>query len=113
MIRWRLGLYGFKFRVVRIVAAGAKIISPLSRTRKKSHPFSMDACSPVLVLVPVAFATESITFCEVNQVSVIEPQLIPIVRIVAVETPPHRFGMVEFNIGMLFLELPFLPIDLH
>ena len=111
--RWGLGLYGFKFWVVRVVAAGAKIISPLPRTRKISHPFPMEACSPVLVLGPMAFSAESITFCEVDQVPVIEPQLIPIARIVAVEAPPHRFSVMEFDVGVLFLQLPLLPIDLH
>jgi hypothetical protein len=58
---------------MRVVAAGAEIISPLTRTSKISHPFSMDASPPILVLVPVAFAAESITLCKVDQVPVIEP----------------------------------------
>ena len=72
-MRGRLGLQRLKLRVMGVVAAGTEIINPLTRTSKISHPFSMDACSPVLVLVPVAFAAESITFGEVDQVSVIEP----------------------------------------
>jgi hypothetical protein len=31
----------------------------------------------------------------------------------AVETPSHRFGVMEFDIGMLFLQLPFLPVHFH
>jgi hypothetical protein len=30
-----------------------------------------------------------------------------------VKAPSHRFGVMEFDIGVLFLQLPFLPIDLH
>jgi hypothetical protein len=31
----------------------------------------------------------------------------------AVETPSHRFGVMEFDIGVLFRQVPFLPVDLH
>ena len=96
-----------------VVAAGAEIISPFARTCKISNPFPMDASPPVLVLVPVAFAAESITFCKVDQVPVIEPQLISILRIMAVETPPHRLGVMERDIRMLLLQHAFFAIDLH
>jgi hypothetical protein len=31
----------------------------------------------------------------------------------AVEAPSHRFGVMEFDIGVLFFQLSFLPVDLH
>ncbi len=98
---------------MRVVAAGAEIVNPLTRTSEISHPFSMNASPPVLVLVAMAFAAEPIAFCKVDQVPVIEPQLISILRVMAVEAPSHRFGVMEFDIGVLFLEFPFLTIHLH
>ena len=96
-----------------VVAAGAEIINPFARTGKVSHPFSVNTCPPIPILIAVTFAAKSIAFCKIDQLPVIEPELISIVRIMTVETPPHRFGVMKFNICMLFFQLPFLPIDLH
>ncbi len=112
-MRWRLGLQRLEFGVVGVVAAGAEIICPLARTGKISHPFPVNTGLPVLILRSMAFAAESIAFSEVDQIAVKEPQLVPILRIMAVETPSHRFGVMELDIGMFFLQLPLLSIDLH
>ena len=62
----RLGLQGFEFRVVGVVAAGAKIIGPFARTGKVSYPFSMDAGLPVFELRTMTLTTEPIAFSEID-----------------------------------------------
>jgi hypothetical protein len=61
----------------------------------------------------MALAAEPIALGEFYQFAVEQSQAISISRIMAVEAPSHRFGVMEFDIGMLFLEYPFLSIELH
>jgi hypothetical protein len=99
----RLGLQGFEFRVMGVMTACAEKISSLARSCEVSHPFPMDTGFPILILRPVTFAAKPVAFCEVKQVSIVEPQFIPILRIMTIQTPSHRFSMMEFDIGMFFL----------
>jgi hypothetical protein len=62
-----LRLQGFELRVMGVVAVGAKIINPFPRTGEVSHPFSMNACPPILILIAVAFTAESITLCKFDK----------------------------------------------
>jgi hypothetical protein len=73
----------------------------------------MNTRSPISVLRPVTFTAEPVTLGEFYQLAVIQPQPISISCVMAVEAPPHRFGVMEFDVGMLFLEYPFLPIEFH
>jgi hypothetical protein len=98
---------------VGVVAVGAEIISPLAWPGKISHPLSMKASLPIFIDISMAFATEAIAFCEVDQISVIKPQFVPILRIMAVEAPSHRFGMMKLDIRVLFFQDPLLSIYFH
>jgi hypothetical protein len=61
----------------------------------------------------MAFAAKAIAFREVDQMSIIEPQLIPILRIMAIQTPSHGFGMMELDIRVFFFQFSLLSIRLH
>ena len=91
----------------------AEKVGPLSGAGKKSSPLSMNARSPGFVNVPVAFTTESIALREVDQLPVEEPQLISIPCLMTIETPSHRFRVMEFDIRVFFLQFSLLSIHLH
>ncbi len=112
-IRRRLGLQRFKFGVMGVVAVGAEKINPLTRAGKVSHPFPVKTSLPIFIDISVTFATETVAFSKVNQISVIEPQLVPILGIVAIETPSHGFCVMELDVGVLFLQDPLLSIHFH
>jgi len=96
-----------------VMAMGTEEEGSFPGARKVSRPFPMNTRSPISVLRPVTFAAEPITLGEFYQLAVVQPQLISVSCVMAVEAPPHRFGVMEFDIGMLFLQHPFLPIKLH
>ena len=96
-----------------VMATRTERVSPLARPGKGPHPFSMNAGFPVLVDISMTFSAEPIAFCEVDQIPIIEPKLISILRIVTIETPSHRFSVVEFDVGMFFFQLSLLSIYLH
>jgi hypothetical protein len=73
----------------------------------------MNAGLPISILRPMAFAAESIAFGKVDQLPVVKAQLISILCIMTVETPSHRFGVVELDIGVLFFQFSLLSIYLH
>jgi hypothetical protein len=98
---------------MRIMAIGTKIICPLALTCKVSHPFSVDAGLPVLVDISMTFSTEPVALRKVDQIPVKEPELVSILRIVAIKTPSHRFGMMKPNIGMFFFQFSFFSVHLH
>jgi hypothetical protein len=98
---------------MRVMAMSTEIVNPLALTGKVSGPLSMNACLPVFILGAMTFAAEAIAFCEVDQISVIKPQLVPILRIMAVEAPSHRFGMMKLDIRVLFFQDPLLSIYFH
>ena len=95
------------------MAVGTKKVGPFPGARKVSRSFPMDARSPISILRSMTFATEAIALREFYQFAVVQSQSISISCVMAVETPSHRFRVVEFDIGMLFLQFPFLPVDLH
>jgi len=73
----------------------------------------MNPCLPVLVNVPMTFATEFVAFCEVDELPVEKPQFVAISRFVAIKAPSHRLRMMEFDIGMFILQLPLFPVHLQ
>ena len=108
----RFGFYRFKFRVMGIMTIGAEIVSPLP-AEKISCPFSVDARLPVSIDGSMALTAEPVTLIETDKLCIVESQLVPVFRIVAIETPPHGFRMVEFDVCVFFFELPFLAVNLH
>jgi hypothetical protein len=96
-----------------VMAVGAEEVGSFPGARKVSRSFPVNTRSPISVLRPVTFAAESVTLGEFYQFAVVQSQPISIPYVVTVETPSHRFGVMEFDIGVLLLQLPFLPIDLH
>ena len=96
-----------------IMAVGTEEIGSFPGARKVSRPFPMNTRSPISVLRPVTFTAEPVTLGEFYQLAVVQPQPVSISCIMAVEAPPHRFGVMELDVGMLFLQYPFLPIELH
>jgi len=58
----------------------------------------MNTRFPIPVQVAVTFTAEAIAFIKMNEFSIVEPQFIPIFCIMAVKTPPHRFGMVKLDL---------------
>ncbi len=107
------GLQWLKFGIVGIVAIGTEKINSFSRAGKVSHPFPVKTGLPIFIDITVAFATEAIAFSKVDQVSIIEPQLIPILRVVAIETPSHRLSVMKLDIGVFFFQYPLLSIHFH
>jgi hypothetical protein len=61
----------------------------------------------------MTFSAEPIAFCEVDQIAIIEPKLISILRIVTIETPSHRFSVMELDVVMFFFQLSLISIYLH
>ena len=91
----------------------AEEVSPLSGAGKKSGPLPVNARSPGFVNVPMTFATEPVACRKVDQFPVVEPQLISISRIMAIKTPSHRFGVMEFDLRVFFFQFSFPPIHLQ
>jgi hypothetical protein len=89
-------------------------VGPLPESLEEvSRSLPMDTGSPVPIKVAVAFTTEFVTLGEIDELSIEKPQFIPIFCIMTIETPPHGFGMVDPDGGMLVLQLPLLPVHLH
>jgi hypothetical protein len=110
---WRLGLDRFKFRLMRVVAVGTKIVSSFPGAGKVARPFPVNTRLPVSVDIPVTFAAKPVTLVEVDQLCIIEAKFITISRIMAIEAPPHGFRMMQFDLRMFLFELSLLPVDLH
>ena len=72
----------------------------------------MNSCFPVAIEVPMTFAAQPVTFRKVDPFASKEAELIAIRRVVAVEAP-HEIGVMEFDIGMFFFDLPLGLIHLH
>ena len=96
-----------------VVAVGTEEVGSFPGTRKVSRSFSMNTRSPISVLRPMTFATEPIALGEIDQFTVVQSQLISISWVMAVEAPSHRFGVMEFDVGVFFSQFPFLSIHLH
>ena len=112
--KWRrLGFYRLKFWLVGVMAMSTQEVSPLSWATKISGPFSVDPRSPGLVNVPMAFATELVAFCEIDELPVEESQFVAISCVVAIQAPSHRLSMMELDIRMFVFQFSFFAIDLH
>ena len=98
---------------MRVVTVGAEIVSSLPRAHKVSRSFPMNTRSPISVLRPMTFTTESIAFGEVYHLPIEQSQFIPIFCIVTVKTPSHRFSMVKFDIHMLLFQDSLFSIHFH
>jgi hypothetical protein len=109
----RFGFQGLEFRFMRVMTLSTEIISPFAGPHKISGSFPVKTCLPILINVPMAFATEAIAFRKIDQISVIEAQLIPIPGIVAIEAPSHRLSVMKLDVGVLFFQDPLLPIQFH
>ena len=86
---------------MRIVTVGAEIVSSLPGAHKVSRSFPMNPSSPISVLRPMTFTTESIALGEVYHLPIEQSQFISIFCIVTIEAPSHRLSMVKFDIYML------------
>jgi hypothetical protein len=87
---------------MRVMAVGTEQIGSLSGPCEISRSFSVDACPPIPVKVPVAFATEPVAFGKVYQFSVKKAELVPVFRIMTIKAPPHGFCMMHPDFRMLF-----------
>lgn len=72
----------------------------------------MDSSFPVSEDRTVALTAEVIGLFEWNQVSICKPQLVPVISIMAVETPSLCLSMFQFYIFMEF-EFSSLFVDFH
>jgi hypothetical protein len=95
-----------------VMAVGAEIVSPLAAP-EISGPFPMDACLPVSVDIPVTLAAEPVTLGEIDELTVVKPEFIPVFCLMAIDAPSKVFTMMKDDIRMLVFEFPFFPIDLH
>jgi hypothetical protein len=102
-----------KFGRMGVVTAGTEIISPLSGACKVSRSLAVDPYPPASVEIAVALPAESVTFLKIDQFAVVQTQSVAVLCVVAIEAPSHRFGVVQFDVGMLLLQLSLCSIDLH
>ena len=91
---------------------GTEQIGPLA-PGKIPTPLTMDAGLPIIKNVAMAFAAEAVALVVTDEFSIVESQLVTIFGVVAVETPPHGFSMMEHDILMSLLQFSPLGIDLH
>jgi hypothetical protein len=110
---WWLRFYGFESWLMGIMAMGTEEIGSLAGPHEVSGPLPMDTCFPVLIDISVAFTAEPVAFGEIDQLSIIEAQFIPVFCVVTIEAPSHRLRMAQLDIRMFFFQLPLLSIDFH
>jgi hypothetical protein len=92
-----------------VVAVGAKEIGPFP-AGKETRPFSVKARPPVSVEIAMAFATKPVTLGKVDELSIEEPQFIPILRIMTVEAPSHRLCMMKLDVRMFVFQFSLFSI---
>ena len=73
----------------------------------------MDANLPVSQLLAMALATKPEGLGKGDPFAGYQPQSIPVLGMVTVETPELPSGMLQGNGGMLILEFPTLPVGFH
>jgi hypothetical protein len=95
-----------------VMAVGAEKVGSFA-THKVSYPFPMDSCLPIPVDVSVTFAAEPVTLCKMDEFPVIKPEFIPILSVVAVQTPSHGLGVMELDCCVFVFKVPLFPIDFH
>jgi len=109
----RFWFHRFKLRVVGIVAMGAEQIRSFARSSKGASPLPVNTSLPIVIDIAMTFPTESVAMVVTDEFSIVESQFVTISSVVAVETPPHGFSMMEHNILMSLLQFSPLGIDLH
>ena len=77
------------------------------------YSFPMDACLPIPVDVSVTFAAEPVALRKIDEFTVIEPQFVPVLSVVAVQTPSHGLGVMELDGGVFVLEVSLLAVCFH
>jgi hypothetical protein len=95
-----------------IVTIYAKEIDPFPAL-EIADPFAVDADFPVTIDIAVALSAKQVRFRKRDRVPVGKLQLIPVCRIMTVQTPSIVFCMVQFDVGMFVFEFPSFCIDLH
>jgi len=83
----------------------AEKIGPFSAD-KVSCSLPVKPCLPVPVQVAMTFAAEPVAFLKVDEFPIVKPQLVPVLCIVAIEAPPHRFGVMEMDLRVFLLQPP-------
>ena len=90
------------------MAVGTEKISSFTAT-KIARSFPVNACPPVSIEVPMTFAAETVALCKIDELPVVKPEFIPVLCIMTIEAP-HHYRMMELDIRMFVLKLPFLEI---
>jgi hypothetical protein len=93
-----------------IMTVGTEQIGSFSGSHEISRPFSVDACPPVPVKVPMTFTAEPVAFGKVYQLSVIKAEFISVFCIMAIEAPAHGFRMMHPDFRMFVFQLPFFSV---
>jgi len=73
----------------------------------------VNPCFPGSIKIPVTFATKPVAFCKAYELSIIEAELVTVFGIMAVEAPPHRFRMMEPEVGMFLFKFSLLAVYLR
>jgi len=97
---------------MRIMAIHTEVIRSFP-PGKVSYPFAMNARLPVSIDIAVALAAEPVTRRERDERSIVKSQFIPVICIMAIETPSQVLRMVKLDLRMLFFELSPLSIYFH
>ena len=89
---------------MRVVAIGTEEVAlvPVPITA----PAAVHSSSPVPVFLPMTLSTEPIGFLEGNRIPAGQVELIPVLGIVAVQTPPVFLVMLKHDFGMEARQLP-------
>jgi hypothetical protein len=95
-----------------VVAMGTEQIGSFASS-KIPTPFPMDAGFPVVIDITMTFTAQAVALIVSDELPVIESQFILISGIVAVETPPHRFSMMQHDILMSFFQFSPFEVDFH
>ena len=78
-------------------------------------PFAVDPRFPVPEYGAMALAAEVVGFFKGDEVTICQPQFVPVIRVVAVKAPSLFAGMVEHlgNFHMFIFQLPSFGVDFH
>jgi hypothetical protein len=94
-----------------VVAIDAEKVHPLPPF-EVTRSLPVYPCLPISEHIPVALAAEKIALGKIDQLAAHEAKFIPVIRVVAVETPSHVFCVVQFDVRVLVLQIPFCAVRL-
>ena len=97
---------------MRVMAIHAEHVHPLPAL-KIAGPFAVNPSLPVPIHIPMTLTTELVAVLEVNVVAVRQLQFIPVLRVMAVKTPPLFCGMFELDVCVLVFQHSVLGVRLH